>query len=231
MAQDNQGNKINIESLNLAHDVITDEGRSIVNYLVGKIQEGMGNPTLQVEVQDQIHQLQNPPNAQQERAPDRPLYETSKKGTSLANEEEMHDEPPQQSTKDGVVHQEQRNVSDALITSKSNAAPMRRRAKQSLSPAKKKPLSSAPSHANSKKGKTTQEGGSGGSNHHPLLLLPLHPHHLPMIRVGTLHQRKLRGEASGEAMRHEEVAISGDARRLTNLTQTLGPGLELTKVY
>ncbi|MCO5582612.1 hypothetical protein L7F22_036510 [Adiantum nelumboides] len=54
----------------------------------------MGNLTLQAEVQGQIQQLQNLPNAQQERALDKPLNETSKKGISLGNEEEMHEEPP-----------------------------------------------------------------------------------------------------------------------------------------
>ncbi|MCO5606346.1 hypothetical protein L7F22_060534 [Adiantum nelumboides] len=90
----------------------------------------MGNLTLQVEVQGKIQQFQNSPSAQQDRAHDELLNETSKKGTSLDNEEEMHDEPPQQSAKDGAVHQElskERNGSDTPITSESNAAPRRRR--------------------------------------------------------------------------------------------------------
>ncbi|MCO5554217.1 hypothetical protein L7F22_007745 [Adiantum nelumboides] len=85
---------------------------------------------------------------------ERSLYETSKKGTSLGNEEEMHDEPPQQSAKDGAVHQElskERNRSDTQITSKSNATTRRERAKRSPSPTKKKWSSSTPSHANSKR--------------------------------------------------------------------------------
>ncbi|MCO5547031.1 hypothetical protein L7F22_000472 [Adiantum nelumboides] len=112
-----------------------------------------GQPTLQAKVQGQIQQLQNPPKAQQERAPDRPLNEASNKETSLGNE--LNEELFQQSTNDGVVHQElskKRDGSDTPITSESDVAPRKRRTKQSLSPVKKKKRSSStPSHANPKK--------------------------------------------------------------------------------
>ncbi|MCO5598381.1 hypothetical protein L7F22_052476 [Adiantum nelumboides] len=106
MAQHNQGNKINIDNLNLAHHVAIDEGQRIVNYLVGKLSKAMGNPTLQAKVQGQIQQLQLHSNAQEEKALQKPPNETSKKETFLGNEEEMHVESPQQSAKDSAVHQE-----------------------------------------------------------------------------------------------------------------------------
>ncbi|MCO5584448.1 hypothetical protein L7F22_038375 [Adiantum nelumboides] len=140
MSQDNQGNRINIDNMNLALDVTTNEGRSIVNYLVGKLQEAMGNPTLQMEVQGQIQHLQVPPSAQEETVLERPLHETFKKGTSLSNEKEMREEPPSQSTKDSVMHQElskERDGSDTPITFESDVAPRRRRTKRSPSPVKK----------------------------------------------------------------------------------------------
>ncbi|MCO5607281.1 hypothetical protein L7F22_061474 [Adiantum nelumboides] len=118
-----------------------DEGRGIVNYLVGKLQEAIENPTLQAKVQGQIQQLQNPPNAQQERGLDRPLNETSKKGASLGNEEEMHEEPPIQSAKEGASHQElskERDGSETLGTSESDAAPRRRRASHHLAQSRKR---------------------------------------------------------------------------------------------
>mgnify|MGYP007023532729 CR=1 FL=1 len=59
MAQHNQEKVIHVDNVDLAHGVALDDGTVIVHYLVGKLQEAMGNPLLQAEVQSKLQTLQD----------------------------------------------------------------------------------------------------------------------------------------------------------------------------
>ncbi|MCO5609346.1 hypothetical protein L7F22_063572 [Adiantum nelumboides] len=142
-------------------------------------------------------------NDQQERVLDRPLNETSKKGASLGNEEEMHKEPPHQSVIEGVAHQElfkDRDGSETLVTFESDATPRRRRAKQSPSPVKKKRSSSTPSHANYKKGEDKSRRRKQRKKSLSSSSYSSQPS--SYYESSNSSSRKPRGEASEEAMRH-----------------------------
>ena len=51
MAENNQGSRVDIDNFDLAQDGATNDGRWLVNYLVSRLQQAMGNPSLQAEVQ------------------------------------------------------------------------------------------------------------------------------------------------------------------------------------
>ncbi|MCO5580204.1 hypothetical protein L7F22_034070 [Adiantum nelumboides] len=170
------------------------EDQSIVNFLVGKLQKAMGNPTLKAEVQGHIIKLQFPPNVQEDRALERPLNEISKKGTSLSNQEEMYEEPSQRSAEDGTLHQElskKRDGSDTPLPLKSDVA-SRRRAKRSPSPVKKKGHQVPLFMQIQRRGKINQERPSSSSSSSPS----------SYDESSDSSSKKDKGEASVEAMRH-----------------------------
>ena len=89
MSHSSHKNTINLDNINLAsNDISVDDMRRIINYLVGKLFEAMENPTMFAEVQSQLHALQAPPSARDERVLERPPGETSTRRDSLGNEEE-----------------------------------------------------------------------------------------------------------------------------------------------
>ena len=55
----NQEKVIHVDNVDLAHGLNLDDGMVIVNYLVGKLQEAMGNPLLQADVQRKLQGLQS----------------------------------------------------------------------------------------------------------------------------------------------------------------------------
>ena len=164
MAENNQGSRVDIDNFDLAQDGATNDGCWLVNYLVSRLQQVMGNPSLQAEVQQQLQTYGILPIAQEEGAPMRPPRETSKRGKSLGNDgENTHEEPPHQigdtsspRRKDKVTNEahppRERHGSDTTNTSDEDVAPRRRHIQKSPTPPKRKRSPHTPSHHGSKRG-------------------------------------------------------------------------------
>ncbi|MCO5580332.1 hypothetical protein L7F22_034198 [Adiantum nelumboides] len=74
---------MSIDDFDFTHeDANDDETPMLVNYLVARLQQAMGNPALQGEVQQQLHAYGILPPFQQERGLERFQCETSKRGLS-----------------------------------------------------------------------------------------------------------------------------------------------------
>ncbi|MCO5577526.1 hypothetical protein L7F22_031357 [Adiantum nelumboides] len=82
MADNNKENRMSIDDFDFAHEDANDDTSMLVNYLVTRLHQAMGNPSLQGEVQQQLHAYGIPPPIQQERGPERFQGETSKRGLS-----------------------------------------------------------------------------------------------------------------------------------------------------
>ena len=127
MSQSNQENVINIDDYDLAQvDVTQDNGKLIIDYLMGKPQDTMENPRLQKEVLSQLQALQVSFNAPKEREPVKPTCGFVKGGISLGHED--GEEKPR-------AQNEERHGEDNLILSENeDMAPRRRRDKRTPSP-------------------------------------------------------------------------------------------------
>ena len=158
MSQPNQEKVIHVDNVDLAHGVTLDDGTVIVDYLVGKLQEAMGNPLLQADVQSKLQGLQSFRRVQEERAPERPPHgETSTRGTFLGHEEQRDEESPRR--QENATRRElskERDGSDTPITSDSDVAPRRQRNKRSQSPPKRK----RPSHTSNPRRKQRKRSPS-----------------------------------------------------------------------
>ncbi|MCO5576983.1 hypothetical protein L7F22_030804 [Adiantum nelumboides] len=77
MADNNKENRMSIDDFDFAHEDANDDTSMLVNYLVTRLHQAMGNPALQGEVQQQLHAYGILPLIQQERGP-----ESSKKKES-----------------------------------------------------------------------------------------------------------------------------------------------------
>ena len=60
MSKSNKEKVIDVDNIDLTHGITLDDGTVIVDYLVGKLQEAMGNPLLQAGVQSKLKGLQGP---------------------------------------------------------------------------------------------------------------------------------------------------------------------------
>ncbi|MCO5548916.1 hypothetical protein L7F22_002378 [Adiantum nelumboides] len=79
MADNNKENRMSIDDFDFAHEDANDDTSMLVNYLVTRLHQAMGNPALQGEVQQQFHAYGILPPIQQERGPERFQGETSKR--------------------------------------------------------------------------------------------------------------------------------------------------------
>ncbi|MCO5575299.1 hypothetical protein L7F22_029099 [Adiantum nelumboides] len=158
MADNNKENKMSIDDFDFAHEEANDDTPMLVKYLVTRLQQAMGNPALQGEVQQQLHAYGIFPPFQQERGPERSHGETSKRGLSM----EKGVENPYQDLKQllegkpaHVQHEElpskEREESESQDESKEDLAPKRRRAQRSPTPTKRKRSPHSPHRCESKR--------------------------------------------------------------------------------
>ncbi|WP_165309843.1 hypothetical protein, partial [Enterobacter cloacae complex sp. 4DZ3-17B2] len=81
--------EINVDNFDFANEQATNDAPMLVNYLVSRLQQAMGNPSLQSEVQRQLcaHGILQAAH-HDKRTPRKPPCETSKRGLSPIWEEE-----------------------------------------------------------------------------------------------------------------------------------------------
>ncbi|MCO5573930.1 hypothetical protein L7F22_027708 [Adiantum nelumboides] len=150
MADNNKENKMSIDDFDFAHEEANDYTPMLVNYLVTKLQQAMGNLALQGEVQQQLHGYGILPPFQQERGPERFHGETSKRGLSTEKGVEnpyqdlkqLREGKPSSKKKAHVQHEEspskEREESESQDESMEDVAPRRRRAQRFPTPTKLK---------------------------------------------------------------------------------------------
>ncbi|MCO5612091.1 hypothetical protein L7F22_066353 [Adiantum nelumboides] len=163
MADNNKENRMSIDDFDFAHEDANDDTSMLVNYLVTRLHQAMGNPALQGKVQQQLHAYGILPPIQQERGPERFQGETSKRGLST----EKGVENPYQELKQllegkpssknkGHAQQErspsrEREESDSSDESMEDVAPRQRRAQRSPTPTKRKRSPHSPHRRESKR--------------------------------------------------------------------------------
>ncbi|MCO5581724.1 hypothetical protein L7F22_035613 [Adiantum nelumboides] len=140
-----------------------DDTSMLVNYLVTRLHQAMGNPALQGEVQQQLHAYGILPPIQQERGPERFKGETSKRGHSTEKGVEnpyqalkqLLEGKPSSKKKGHAQHERsssrEREESESLDESMEDVAPRRRRAQRSPTPTKWKRSPHSPHRHESKR--------------------------------------------------------------------------------
>ncbi|MCO5601661.1 hypothetical protein L7F22_055784 [Adiantum nelumboides] len=150
MADNNKENRMSLDDFDFAHEDANDDTSMLVNYLVTRLHQAMGNPALQGEVQQQLHAYGILPPIQQERGPERFQGETSKRGLSTEKGVEnpyqelkqLLEGKPSSKKKGHAQHERspsrEREESDSSDKSMEDVAPRRRRAQRSPTPTKRK---------------------------------------------------------------------------------------------
>ena len=135
MSHFNQENMDNMDNINLANSEDIKNGRGMVEYFVGKLQEAMGNPLLQADVQSKLQALQQ----FKEGVVEGPLRATDTRGISKGHERERNEGPSRrhEETRRHELSKES-DGSDTSTNSDSDVAPRRKRDKRSQSPPKRK---------------------------------------------------------------------------------------------
>ncbi|MCO5553675.1 hypothetical protein L7F22_007201 [Adiantum nelumboides] len=163
MADNNKENKMSIDDFDFAHEDANDDTSMLVNYLVTRLHQVMGNPALQGEVQQQLHAYGILPPIQQERGPERCQGETSKRGLSTEKGVEnpyqelkqLLEGKPSSKKKGHVQHERspsrEREESESSGESMEDVAPRRRRAQRSPTPTKRKRSPHSPHRRESKR--------------------------------------------------------------------------------
>ncbi|MCO5580023.1 hypothetical protein L7F22_033889 [Adiantum nelumboides] len=163
MADNNKENRMSIDDFDFAHEDANDDTSMLVNYLVTRLHQAMGNPALQGEVQQQLHAYGILPPIQQERGPERFQGETSKRGLSTEKgvenpyqERKQLLEGKPSSKKKGQAQPErspsrEREESESSDESMEDVAPRRRRAQRSPTPTKRKRSPHSPHRRESKR--------------------------------------------------------------------------------
>ena len=124
-----------VDETNSANSEDINNGKGMVDYLVGKLKEAMGNPLLQADVQSKLQALQR----FKEGVVEGPLREIDTRGTSKGHERERNEGPSRR-------HEETRHhdlskegdESDTSTNSETDVALRRKRDKRSQSPPKRK---------------------------------------------------------------------------------------------
>ncbi|MCO5550739.1 hypothetical protein L7F22_004230 [Adiantum nelumboides] len=141
---------MSIDKFDFAHEDANDDTPMLVNYLVTRLQQAMGNPALQGKVQQQLHAygILSPP--QQERDPENSHGETFKRGLSTVREvENLYHElkqllegKPSSKKKGHTAHDgspsKEREGIKSQDESMEDVTPRRRRAQISPTPTKRK---------------------------------------------------------------------------------------------
>ncbi|MCO5587033.1 hypothetical protein L7F22_040978 [Adiantum nelumboides] len=137
MADNNKENRMSIDDFDFAHEDATDDTPMLVNYLITRLQQAMGNPALQGKVQQQLHAYGILPPPQQERDPEKSHGKPSSKKKGHA----QHEASPSK----------EREGSKSQDESMEDVAPRRRRAQRSPTPTKRKRSPHSPHHRESKR--------------------------------------------------------------------------------
>ncbi|MCO5609714.1 hypothetical protein L7F22_063946 [Adiantum nelumboides] len=163
MADNNKENRMSIDDFDFAHEDANDETSMLVNYLVTRLHQAMGNPALQGEVQQQLHAYGILPPIQQERGSERFQGETSKRGLSMEKGVEnpyqelkqLLEGKPSSKKKGHAQHERspsrEREESESSDESMENVAPKRRRAQRCITPTKRKRSPHSPRRRESKR--------------------------------------------------------------------------------
>ncbi|MCO5564612.1 hypothetical protein L7F22_018277 [Adiantum nelumboides] len=150
MADNNKENRMSIDDFDFAHEDANDDTSMLINYLVTRLHQAMGNIALQGEVQQQLHAYGILPPIQQERGPERFQGETSKRGLSIEKgvknpyqELKQLLEGKSSSKKKGHAQHErspsrEREENESSDKSMEDVAPRRRSAQRSPTPTKRK---------------------------------------------------------------------------------------------
>ncbi|MCO5548451.1 hypothetical protein L7F22_001908 [Adiantum nelumboides] len=163
MADNNKENRMSIDDFDFAHEDANDDTPMLVNCLVSRNQQAMGNPALQGEVVQQLHAYGILPPFQQETGPERSHGETSKRGLSMEKGVEnpyqelnqLLEGNPSTKKKDHASHEgspsKEREESESQNESMEDIAPRRRKAQRSPTPPKRKRSPHSPHHRESKR--------------------------------------------------------------------------------
>ncbi|MCO5571737.1 hypothetical protein L7F22_025485 [Adiantum nelumboides] len=163
MADNNKENRMSIDDFDFAHEDANDDTSMLVNYLVTRLHQAMGNPALQGEVQQQLHAYGILPPIQQERGPERFQGETSKRGHStekgLENPyqelKQLLEGKPSSKKKGHTQHERspsrEREESESSDESMEDVAPRQKRAQRSPTPTKRKRSPHSPHRRESKR--------------------------------------------------------------------------------
>ncbi|MCO5569414.1 hypothetical protein L7F22_023126 [Adiantum nelumboides] len=163
MADNNKENKMSIDDFDFAHEEANDDTPILVNYLVIRLQQAMGNLALQGKVQQQLHTYGTLPPFQQERGPERSHGETSKRGLStekgvenpFQDLKQLLEGKPSSKKKAHAQHEEspskEREESESQDESMEDVAPRRRRAQRSPTPTNRKRSPHSPHCRDSKR--------------------------------------------------------------------------------
>ncbi|MCO5605865.1 hypothetical protein L7F22_060049 [Adiantum nelumboides] len=163
MADNNKENRMSIDDFDFAHEDANDDTSMLVNYLVTRLHQAMGNPALQGKVQQQLHAYGILPPIQQERGLERFQGETSKRGLSTEKGVEnpyqelkqLLEGKPSSKKKGHAQHERspsrEREESESSDESMEDVAPRRRRAQRSPTPTKRKRSPHSPYHRESKR--------------------------------------------------------------------------------
>ncbi|MCO5608638.1 hypothetical protein L7F22_062852 [Adiantum nelumboides] len=169
MDENNKENRMSIDDIDFAHEDANDDTSMLVNYLVTRLHQAMGNPALQGEVQQQLHAYGILPPFQQERGLERFQGETSKRGLSMKKGVEnpyqklkqLLEGKPSSKKKGHAQHERspsrEREESESSDESMEDVAPRRRRAQRSPTPTKRKRSPHNPHHCESKRGEELQK--------------------------------------------------------------------------
>ncbi|MCO5563089.1 hypothetical protein L7F22_016725 [Adiantum nelumboides] len=163
MADNNKENRMSIADFDFAHKDATDDTSMLINYLVTRLHQAMGNPALQGEVQQQLHAYGILPPPQQERDSEKYHGETSKRELSTVREVEnpyqelkqLLEGKPSSKKKCHAQHERspsrEREGSDSHDESMKDVAPRRRRAQRSPTPTNQKRSPHSPHRRESKR--------------------------------------------------------------------------------
>ncbi|MCO5582544.1 hypothetical protein L7F22_036441 [Adiantum nelumboides] len=218
MVDNNKENNMSIDEFYFAHEDANDETPMMVNYLVTRLEQVMGNPTLQGEVQQQLHSYGILLPFQQERGPERSHGETSKRGLSIEygvenpyqELKQLLEGKPSSNKKAHAPHEgspsKEREGSESQDESMEDVAPRRRRAQRSPTAPKRKRSPLVLTTACPKEKRRAQRRRRR-ERVHPLL--PLH-HPLPLLMkvTGTLLKKSKGEDIEGHMLLGREVSES-----------------------
>ncbi|MCO5557320.1 hypothetical protein L7F22_010881 [Adiantum nelumboides] len=202
MADNNKENRTSIDDFDFAHEDANDDTSMLVNYLVTRLHQAMGNPALQGEVQQQLHAYGILPLSNKREVLRgfrvKPPKEDSlrKKGwripiKSSSNSLKASHHPRRKAMLNLKDLLQEREESESSDESMENVAPRRRRAQRSPTPTKRKRSPHSPHRCESKEKRRTPKRRRRERGHP--LLPPHHP--LPLrMKVADILLKKDKGE-------------------------------------
>ncbi|MCO5600765.1 hypothetical protein L7F22_054880 [Adiantum nelumboides] len=218
MADNNKESRMSIDDFDFAHEDANDDTSMLVNYLVTRLHQAMGNPALQGKVQQQLHAYGILPPIQQERGPERFQGETSKRGLSTEKGVENPYQELKQllegkpSSKKKGHAQHERSPSREIEESESSdesmedVAPRRRRAQRSPTPTKRKRSPHSPHRRESKEKRRTPKRRRRERGHP--LLPPHHPLPLRMKVTGILLKKNKGEDTEGHMLLERDKVLA-----------------------